>query len=119
MLLITPISPNFKGLKCSVFGCFRALQSRNIYGIIKTDEPRTLDFSGVFLIYANNGSKSALARDLGDCRDNKGKLAKRVFICLTGNFLLSKRARCANEMHLWKKKIGAGDRARREEKAVR
>ena len=32
MLLITPISPNFKGLKCSVFGCFRALQSRNIYG---------------------------------------------------------------------------------------
>ena len=34
MLLITPISPNFKGLKCSVFGCFRALQSRNIYGII-------------------------------------------------------------------------------------
>ena len=79
----------------------------------------TLDFSGVFLIYANNGSKSALARDLGDCRDNKGKLAKRVFICLTGNFLLSKRARCANEMYLWKKKIGAGDRARREEKAVR
>lgn len=34
MLLITPISPNFKGLKCSVFGCFRALQSRNIYGYI-------------------------------------------------------------------------------------
>lgn len=32
MLLITPISPNFKGLKCSVFGCFRALQSRNVYG---------------------------------------------------------------------------------------
>lgn len=32
MLLITPISPNFKGLKCSVFGRFRALQSRNIYG---------------------------------------------------------------------------------------
>nr|DAP57104.1 MAG TPA: hypothetical protein [Caudoviricetes sp.] len=47
MLLITPISPNFKGLKCSVFRRFRALQSRNIYGIIKTDEPRTLDFSGV------------------------------------------------------------------------
>nr|DAQ34149.1 MAG TPA: hypothetical protein [Caudoviricetes sp.] len=37
MLLITPISPNFKGLKCSVFGRFRALQSRNIYGMIKTD----------------------------------------------------------------------------------
>lgn len=32
MLLITPISPNFKGLKCSVFGCFRALQSRKNYG---------------------------------------------------------------------------------------
>ena len=47
MLLITPISPNFKGLKCSVFGRFRALQSRKIYGIIKTDEPRTLDFSEV------------------------------------------------------------------------
>ena len=92
-----------------------------IYSLLfqKADNPETLDFSGVFLIYANNGSKSALARDLGDCRDNKGKLAKRVFICLTGNFLLSKRARCANEMHLWKKKIGAGDRARREEKAVR
>ncbi len=35
-----------------------------------------------FCIYANNGPKSALARDLGDCRDNKGKLAKRVFTCL-------------------------------------
>lgn len=34
MLLITPISPNFKGLKCSVFGRFRALQSRKNYGII-------------------------------------------------------------------------------------
>ena len=32
--------------------------------------------------YANNEPKSALARDLGDCRDNKGKLAKRVFTCL-------------------------------------
>ena len=32
MLLITPISPNFKGLKCSVFGRFRALQSRKNYG---------------------------------------------------------------------------------------
>jgi len=38
MLLITPISPNFKGLKCSVFGRFRALQSRNIYGIIAAKE---------------------------------------------------------------------------------
>lgn len=34
MLLITPISPNFKGLKCSVFGRFRALQSRKNYGTI-------------------------------------------------------------------------------------
>ena len=33
-------------------------------------------------IYANDEPKSALARDLGDCRDNKGKLAKRVFTCL-------------------------------------
>ena len=32
-------------------------------------------------IYANNEPKSALARDLSDCRDNKGKLAKRVFTC--------------------------------------
>ena len=31
--------------------------------------------------YANNEPKSALARDLGNCRDNKGKLAKRVFTC--------------------------------------
>ena len=29
----------------------------------------------------NSEPKSALARDLGDCRDNKGKLAKRVFTC--------------------------------------
>ena len=36
----------------------------------------------ILLIYANNEPKSALARDLGDCRDNKGKLAKRVFTCL-------------------------------------
>ena len=34
-----------------------------------------------FSVYANNEPKSALARDLGDCRDNKGKLAKRVFTC--------------------------------------
>ena len=31
--------------------------------------------------YADNEPKSALARDLGDCRDNKGKLEKRVFTC--------------------------------------
>jgi len=36
------------------------------------------------VFYANNEPKSALARDLGDCRDNKGKLAKRVFICYSG-----------------------------------
>lgn len=35
----------------------------------------------LIFIYANNEPKSALARDLGDCRDNKGKLAKRVFTC--------------------------------------
>ena len=32
-------------------------------------------------ICVNNEPKSALARGLGDCRDNKGKLAKRVFTC--------------------------------------
>lgn len=31
------------------------------------------------LIYASNEPKSVLARDLGDYRDNLGKLAKRVF----------------------------------------
>ena len=41
MLLITPISPNFKGLKCSVFGRFRALQSRNIYGTIVVGSCKT------------------------------------------------------------------------------
>ena len=38
------------------------------------------------LFYANNEPKSALARDLGDCRDNKGKLAKRVFTCYYRKF---------------------------------
>ena len=38
--------------------------------------------AGEFFYYANNEPKSAVARDLGDCRDNKGKLAKRVFTCL-------------------------------------
>ncbi len=33
---------------------------------------------GLFLIYASNEPKSVLARDLGDCRDNHEKLAKRV-----------------------------------------
>ncbi len=36
----------------------------------------------MLLLFADNEPKSALARDLGDCRDNKGKLAKRVFTCL-------------------------------------
>ena len=36
----------------------------------------------LLLLYADNEPKSALARDLGDCRDNKGKLAKRVFTFL-------------------------------------
>ena len=30
------------------------------------------------MIYASNEPKSVLARDLGDCRDNYEKLAKRV-----------------------------------------
>nr|DAI25021.1 MAG TPA: hypothetical protein [Bacteriophage sp.] len=47
MLLSPPIYPTFNGLKCSVFGRFGALQSILIHGTIKTDEPRTLDFSGV------------------------------------------------------------------------
>ena len=34
--------------------------------------------------YADNEPKSARARDLGDCRNNKGKLAKRVFTCSDG-----------------------------------
>ena len=34
--------------------------------------------------YANNEPKSA--RDFGDWRDNKGKLAKRVFTCLYPEF---------------------------------
>ena len=50
----------------------------------KNDEKRTEPVGArfSFLIYANNEPKSALARDLGDCRDNKGKLAKRVFTFL-------------------------------------
>ena len=42
------------------------------------------------LFYANNESKSALARELGDCSDNKWKLAKLVFACLE-NFLFIKK----------------------------
>ena len=36
----------------------------------------------MLLLFCGQSPKSALARDLGDCRDNKGKLAKRVFTCL-------------------------------------
>ena len=36
--------------------------------------------------YADNEPKSALARDLGDCLDNKGKHAKHVFTCYFGQF---------------------------------
>ena len=32
----------------------------------------------ILLIYANNEPKSALARDLGDCRDNRGN-SRSVF----------------------------------------
>ena len=42
-------------------------------------------------IYANNEPKSALARELGDCSDNKWKLAKLVFACLE-IFLFNKEA---------------------------
>ena len=42
--------------------------------------------AGVSFFYANNEPKSALARDLGDCRDNKGKLEKRVFTCYNRKF---------------------------------
>ena len=51
--------------------------------------------AGVSFFYANNEPKSALARDLGDCRDNKGKLAKRVFTCYnrnSGEFPVTKKA---------------------------
>ena len=43
-------------------------------------------------LYANNEPKSALARDLGDCRDNKGKLAKRVSPCQDKNLPLPRPA---------------------------
>ena len=46
----------------------------------------------ISFIYANNEPKSALARDLGDCRDNKGKLAKRVFTCYIHKLLYDQTA---------------------------
>lgn len=68
MLLITPISPNFKGLKCSVFGCFRALQSRKIYGLMSAPiqnsstnwtgiEAEVAEYSGTNALMQINGSE--------------------------------------------------------------
>ena len=41
--------------------------------------------SSGFLIYAGNEPKSMPARDLGDCRDNYEKLAKRVSCSYASN----------------------------------
>ena len=49
--------------------------------VVASDRARRENVPRHILFYANNEPKSALARDLGDCRDNKGKLAKRVFTC--------------------------------------
>ena len=49
--------------------------------VVASDRARRENVPKHILFYANNEPKSALARDLGDCRDNKGKLAKRVFTC--------------------------------------
>ena len=51
------------------------------------------------LFYANNESKSALARELGDCSDNKWKLAKLVFACL------EIKRHCVSEMYTRAKMI--------------
>ena len=45
-----------------------------------------------FFIYTNNAPRSALARDFGDCRDNKGKFAKRVFACLRHEKMTKRRS---------------------------
>lgn len=60
---------------------FQRKMQRNIWKHIGNKKGKRF-FNRFPLIYANNEPKSALARDLGDCRDNKGKLAKRVFTCL-------------------------------------
>ena len=70
----------------------------DLYGILWVSQIRHLFLSFYFglrfcagaFIYANNEPKSALARDLGDCRDNKGKLAKRVFTCCMRCILYTK-----------------------------
>ena len=70
----------------------------DFYGILWVSQIRHLFLSFYFglrfcagaFIYANNEPKSALARDLGDCRDNKGKLAKRVFTCCMSCILYTK-----------------------------
>lgn len=45
-----------------------------------------------FFIYTNNAPRSALVRDFGDCRDNKGKFAKRVFACLRHEKMTKRRS---------------------------
>lgn len=54
-------------------------------------------------IYANNEPKSALVRDPGDCRDNKGKPAKCVFSCFIcgKKIIASDRTRCRNVHWHW------------------
>ena len=66
MLLITPISPNFKGLKCSVFGRFRALQSRNIYGKIPLGNHQRKDEGSS---YGNYPAKGAIYHFTAACVD--------------------------------------------------
>ena len=68
--------------------------------------------SRVFLDYANNEPKSALARDLDDSRDNKGKLAKRVFACFVensdGTFYEAKRHSMPEILYITSIKIHRG-----------
>ena len=70
--------------------------------------------SRVFLDYANNEPKSALARDLDDSRDNKGKLAKRVFACFVensdGTFYEAKRHSMPEILYITSIKIHRGSR---------
>ena len=42
---------------------------------------------GDVFIYASNGQSHMLVYDLGDCRDNNKKLAKRVYYCWKCNIL--------------------------------
>ena len=58
------------------------MRTRAKMKVVASDRARRLNvLRHILLIYANNEPKSALAGDLGDCRDNKGKPAKRVFTC--------------------------------------